>query len=164
MKDVSRHYDILTPQERLVLTIEALARGDSDDSNKLIESCPKERCTMNDSGFSMAYSRLMDIALINLVDAYQALARANLAIGVVAGGRDDKWAYYFHHKTNQLSIQEAWKRFCDSINLDGNKVFAAFGLDVTDLQRPPLDEHIVADEEAVAILLDGMVSSWACPM
>lgn len=160
MKDVSKLYDTITPKERLVLTVEAQARGDTEDSDRLMKSCPRKRYTMNDANFSMAFSRLRTFALISLTNSYQALAKANLAIGVVVSGRDEMWALYAFHKVSQLSFQEAWKRFCDSIGLDGDKVFAAFGLDVADLQRTPLDENIVADEEAVAILLDGMREAW----
>lgn len=160
MKDVSKLYDTITPQERLVLTVEAQARGDTEDSDRLMKSCPRKRYIMNDANFSMAFSRLRTFALTNLANSYQALARANLAIGVVVSGRDEMWALYAFHKVSQLSFQEAWKRFCDSIGLDGDKVFAAFGLDVADLQRPPLDEGIVADEGAVAVLFEGMKEAW----
>lgn len=160
MKDVSKHYDALTPQERIVLTVEALARGDTVDSHRLMDSCPKKRYRMNDANYSVAFSTLKTFALTSLANAYQSLARANLALGTFAAGRDESLATYIFHTARQLSFLEAWKRFCDSIGLDGDKVFAAFGLDFADLQRPPLDECIVADEEAVAILFEGMREMW----
>lgn len=160
MKDISKHYDMLTPQERLVLTVEAQARGDTAESDRLMKGCPRKRYIMNDVNFSMAFSRLRTFALTSLASSYQALAKANMAIGVIVSGRDEMWELYAFYKVNQLSFQEAWKRFCNSIGLDGDKVFAAFGLDVADLQQPPLDESIVADEEAVAILFEGMREAW----
>ena len=162
MKDISKHYGILTPQERLILTVEAQARGDTEERGTLAVTCPKKSYLMNDYKYSMACSRLIDFALLNWGSSYQALARANLARGAFAvTGREEMLAAYAYHTVSQLSLQEAWKRFCESIGLDGDKVFATFGLDVADLQRQPIDEHLVADVEAVAVLVEDMTRTWA---
>ncbi|MDP2828114.1 MAG: hypothetical protein Q8O37_05865 [Sulfuricellaceae bacterium] len=161
MKDVSRHYDKLTPQERLALTVEAMARGDTEESDRLLESCPKQIYRINDPEFSWRFARLISLALMNLVDSYQTLAKANRALAAYARSPDDeRMESYFHYKTEQFSIQEAWKRFCDSLGLDDDKVFTAFRLDVSGLQRTRLDLHIVLDEEVVGILFEGMREAW----
>lgn len=161
MKDVSRHYDKLTPQERLALTVEAMARGDTVDSDRLFESCPKQIYRINDPEFSWRFSRLISLALMSLLDSYQTLAKANRALAAFARRPDDaRLEAYVHYKTEQFSIQEAWKRFCDSIGLDDDKVFAAFRLDVSGLQRTRLDLHIVLNEEVVGILFEVMREAW----
>lgn len=107
MKDISKHYDILTPQERLILSVEAQARGDTEERATLAATCPKKSYLMNDHKFSRAYTRLIDFALLHWGSSYQALARANLASGAFAvTGRDDMLAAYVYHTVNQLSLQE----------------------------------------------------------
>jgi len=164
MKDISKHYDILTPQERLVMTVEAMARGDMEEKNRLATSCPKKSYRINDDNYSMAYFRLLDLAMLYLLSAYRSLARANRAECAFIAGRDEALAVLKCHKVEQFTIQEAWKQFCIIIGMDGSQVFAAFGLDVTDLQRTPLDDGIVSDDEAVAGLVADLLKLWDSPM
>jgi hypothetical protein len=45
-----RHYDKLTPEERFRLDVLAMARGDFQESERLVSSCPRESYTMNERG------------------------------------------------------------------------------------------------------------------
>jgi hypothetical protein len=46
-----RHYDRLTPGERFRLDVLAMARGDMQESERLVSSCPRASYTMTERGF-----------------------------------------------------------------------------------------------------------------
>lgn len=50
-------YESLTPRQRVIASIEALARGDEEERIRLVKSCPKKNYKQNDS----AYTDKMDI-------------------------------------------------------------------------------------------------------
>ena len=45
-------YDRLTPEERFRLDVEAMARGDEEESELLNRTCQRETYTMNHRGFT----------------------------------------------------------------------------------------------------------------
>ncbi len=45
-------YDRLTPEERFKLDLEAMARGDDEESRRLVDSCPRRAYNMTDWAFS----------------------------------------------------------------------------------------------------------------
>ena len=45
-------YDSLTPEERFRLDLEAMARGDRGESERLTRTCPRRNYVMNDWGFA----------------------------------------------------------------------------------------------------------------
>jgi hypothetical protein len=50
-KGLGHLYDRLTPEERFRLDVLALARGDEEESERLIRTCPRRGYTMNEWGF-----------------------------------------------------------------------------------------------------------------
>jgi hypothetical protein len=48
---LARHYPQLTPDERFRLVVEARARGDTTEEDRLIDACPKLSVRMNDPQF-----------------------------------------------------------------------------------------------------------------
>src|SRR5687767_9504048 len=48
---VSKRYEYLGPQERLTLILEALARGDSGEADRLSGSCPRKDYRMRDAAY-----------------------------------------------------------------------------------------------------------------
>ncbi len=58
-----RHYDKLTPEERFRLDVLAMARGDKQESERLVSSCPKFSYTMTDNAFSGRWLGALDITL-----------------------------------------------------------------------------------------------------
>jgi hypothetical protein len=58
-----RHYDRLTPEERFRLDVLAMARGDKQESERLVTSCPRFTYTMNDRGFTWRWVGALDLAL-----------------------------------------------------------------------------------------------------
>ena len=61
-------YDRLTPEERFKLDVEAMARGDAEESRRLVESCPRRGYTMTDLRFSGRWDGALQIAMGTLMD------------------------------------------------------------------------------------------------
>jgi hypothetical protein len=59
----ARYYDKLTPEERFRLDVLAMARGDKEESELLVRSCPRLQYTMNHRGFTGRWLGAMDITL-----------------------------------------------------------------------------------------------------
>lgn len=56
-------YDALTPIQRIICTIEAEARHDTAEVERLVTSCPKKNYRMNDDVYTDRLSTLMTMAL-----------------------------------------------------------------------------------------------------
>jgi hypothetical protein len=58
-----RHYDRLTAEERFRLDVLAVARGDKQESERLVGSCPKFTYDMNDRAFTGRWLGVLDMTL-----------------------------------------------------------------------------------------------------
>ncbi len=56
-------YENLTAHERVIASIEALARGDEEEKKRLVKTCPKKTYTMSDGAYSDKMKALFDIAM-----------------------------------------------------------------------------------------------------
>jgi hypothetical protein len=56
-------YDRLTPEERFRLDVLAMARGDAEESELLVRTCPRLKYTMNHRGFTGRWLGAMDVTL-----------------------------------------------------------------------------------------------------
>lgn len=45
-------YESLTPRQRVIASIEALARGDEEEKRRLVKSCPKKSYLQTDTAYS----------------------------------------------------------------------------------------------------------------
>ncbi|MDQ5826682.1 MAG: hypothetical protein M3441_21080 [Chloroflexota bacterium] len=61
-KGLDRQYDRFTPEERFRLDVEARARGDEQESRRLLERCPRHSYVMNDWAFSNRWQTAMKLA------------------------------------------------------------------------------------------------------
>jgi hypothetical protein len=61
-------YDRLTPEERFKLDVEAMARGDSEESRRLVDTCPRRSYTMTDVGFSGRWDGAIQLCMAALLD------------------------------------------------------------------------------------------------
>ena len=71
----TRYYDKLTPEERFKLDVEAMARGDAEESELLVRTCPRLNYTMNHQGFAGRWVAAMDITLRMYLDTAGYLER-----------------------------------------------------------------------------------------
>ena len=58
-----RHYGKLSPQERFRLDVLAMARGDEQESERLVSSCPRFTYDMNDRAFTGRWLGVLDMTL-----------------------------------------------------------------------------------------------------
>lgn len=82
---LGRLYDRLTPEERFRLDLEAMARGDREESQRLTRTCPRQTYVMNDWGFAgrwqlageltlRVYARIAQLLeRLRMVDAFRTL-------------------------------------------------------------------------------------------
>ncbi len=56
-------YDKLTPEERFRLDLEAMARGDREESERLTRTCPRRTYVMNDWGFAGRWQLSAELTL-----------------------------------------------------------------------------------------------------
>jgi hypothetical protein len=61
-------YDRLTPEERFRLDVVAMARGDTEESELLTNTCPRRSYTMNERGFTGRWLGAMDVTLRAYLD------------------------------------------------------------------------------------------------
>jgi hypothetical protein len=71
-------YDRLTPEERFKLDVEAMARGDSEESRRLVDTCPRRGYTMTDLQFSGRWDGALHITMATLMDLRQNTVRLRM--------------------------------------------------------------------------------------
>ena len=77
-KGLQRHYDRLDAEERFRLDVLAMARGDSQESERLLTSCPRFSYTMNEMGFVERWRSAIEITLRIFVPLGEALAKLRM--------------------------------------------------------------------------------------
>jgi hypothetical protein len=65
---LSKLYDRLTLEERFRLDVEAMARGDAEESRRLVDTCPRRSYTMTDLGFSGRWDGAIQLCMAVLLD------------------------------------------------------------------------------------------------
>ncbi len=71
-------YDGLTPEERFRLDLEAMARGDREESRRLTRGCPRKTYVMNDWGFAGRWGLVIELTLRVHVRTTQLLERLQM--------------------------------------------------------------------------------------
>jgi hypothetical protein len=71
-------YDRLTPEERFRLDLEAMARGDREESQRLTRTCPRRTYVMNDWGFAGRWGLVIEVTLRVNVRITQLLERLRM--------------------------------------------------------------------------------------
>src|SRR4030095_3084707 len=71
-------YDRLTPEERFRLDVEAMARDDSEESRRLVDTCPRHSYTMTDLAFSGRCKTIHGMVLALCVELAQHMSRLNM--------------------------------------------------------------------------------------
>jgi hypothetical protein len=71
-------YDRLTPEERFKLDVEAMARGDKEESRRLTDTCPRRPYTMTEIAFSGRWHGALELMLITLLDLRQRMDKVQM--------------------------------------------------------------------------------------
>jgi hypothetical protein len=70
-----RHYGRLTPEERFRLDVLAMVRGDMQESERLVSSCPRASYTMTERGFAARWGGAESTTLLAWIGLSEHLAR-----------------------------------------------------------------------------------------
>ena len=108
-----RHYDKLGPEERFRLDVLAMARGDGQESERLVSSCPRFTYTTNERGFTGRWSGAENITLRIAVPLMQELGRLRVvdAFRVLAPYQDtlnSNLAFDAYYKGHESGSYHAW--------------------------------------------------------
>jgi hypothetical protein len=107
-------YDRFQPEERFRLTLEALARGDEGEADRLSESCPRRTYTMNDLAYGDKIRAGLQITMVVCLDLGPRLAKLQMldALRVTGPYLRTVWkneaysAYFDGHRSGNL---HAWR-------------------------------------------------------
>jgi len=130
-------YDRLTPEERFALDVEAMARGDEEESRRLVDACPRRNYTMTDVAFSGRWMTTLEMVLAMCVDLTQHMSRLSMLDAIremlpyarVVYRNEGEKAYLDGHEAGS---RYAWQR-------------AGMGGDPPGWQ--PLEDDLEAEEE-----------------
>jgi hypothetical protein len=73
-----RHYHKLEPEERFRLDVRAMARGDMQESEPLVNTCPRRSYTMTERGFGGRWSGATEITLRIYIPLGEQLAKLQM--------------------------------------------------------------------------------------
>jgi hypothetical protein len=73
-----RHYHKLEPEERFRLDVRAMARGDMQESERLVNTCPRRSYTMTERGFGGRWSGATEITLRIYIPLGEQLAKLQM--------------------------------------------------------------------------------------
>lgn len=103
-------YENLTVRERIIASVEALARGDMDERQRLISSCPKKTVTQTDPAYADVMERLMYMAL-----AVQCDLRTEAICFQFALKAEEPFDIFLRR---MASIQAAWHQTLEEYGID----------------------------------------------
>jgi hypothetical protein len=102
---LSKHYDTLSGAERFVASIEAMARGDAAEEERLDESCPRRSYEIDEP----AYRRRMSVSFTCAAMACMSLLRDLDALRAVAVVREVAGVFRaFAAETAEEAFHEGW--------------------------------------------------------
>jgi hypothetical protein len=111
---LAKHYDILTPWERLPLILAAAARGDEQERLRLLKSAPRLPYEVQDhAGLAHAFSTLSTVHLLSVLDLVAAYFLL-LGMTVAEEGETEKEfrdATFMHGHLLQVRLA-GWRLFC----------------------------------------------------
>lgn len=108
-----RHYDRLDAAERFRLDVLAMARGDEQESERLVRSCPRATYTSNDRAFTARWTSCENIALRISLPLLQELGRLRVvdAMRVLMPYQEtlnENLAFESYYKGHEAGSYHAW--------------------------------------------------------
>jgi hypothetical protein len=179
MKELTHLYGQLNAKERFGVAVQALARGDMNELDRLIDTCPQKTYRMGDLAFFTRLRELLTIALMARVEilstSYKALGMLSVLLALESGeegeeGEEAKGAAVAEESYLRLSAmtkgkRAAWTDFCNGLGLDGDEVMRAFHFQKDDELLTELwdglSADVEADDEARQNLLANLQDAWA---
>jgi hypothetical protein len=144
MNKLNKLYDNLSNDERIKLFIEAMARKDEFEVDRLEETCPRATYRMPDYQYTRHKTGAMMLSCFNVMDSYRSITYAlfSLALLYVADNHDESIAENDLENTVRLWVtkfkanEQAWHEFCVENGLDPQTMRQAFVI------RTPWDDEL----------------------
>ena len=86
-KGLTQHYDVLTAEERFRLALQAFARQDRAEVDRLDRTCPRKRYTMSDAAYLDRRELIHTVTLAVCLDLTQYVAKLQVAAAFADAGR-----------------------------------------------------------------------------
>ena len=138
MKDLSKHYNTLTPHERFQLALKATARGDENEAEQLHRTCPKKTYRMNEADYTARHEILERFIAGFLSNIEQARGKLMVhqcmqeSLKYILGRAEDEIysAYYFGYfsaseKRPSKKAEESVKKQINDLRSMANRLLAA---------------------------------------
>ena len=134
MKDLSKHYEQLTADERFRLWVEAMGRKDGQELDRLEATCPRRRYDAQDYAYTRRKARFTVYALASALQRLEIDLLASTAL-VVALVNDDNGNDSAESKAIEAfktfmrlrhGKRDGWLRFCKRAGVDPDAMTAPF--------------------------------------
>jgi hypothetical protein len=131
VRNLTRHYDALTPDERFRLFIEAASRQDDHELDRLNDTCPQKKYLCEDWDYMHRKARFFDLALLHANEVANTDCIAFAALTLLLAHEDrpgpeekvaDLEKALVKLIVRRLSMIEGWNRFCKDIGLSPERV------------------------------------------
>lgn len=158
MIKLSKHYDTLTAPERLILAMDAMARGDQYEANLLGETCPKfQYKEQRDLAYTGKYQDLQTMALLHAAIFYERRGAMLAAMMLYLFMPDvNRRPAYGRRRAELMEHIAAWQRFCDYAGFDPDATLKAFGFTLD----PMLEDIPAVDAQPDEAMIDEIFQSY----
>ena len=175
MKELTHLYDQLNAKERFGVAVQALARGDMNELDRLIDTCPKKTYRTGDLAFFTRLKELLTMALMARVEilstSTKALGMLSVLLALESSDEDEDTEgvaaaeeTYIRLSAMLKGKRAAWNDFCSGLGLDGDEVMRAFHFQEDDELLNELGQamgaDVEADDDARQNLLKGLQNAW----
>lgn len=176
MKQLTHLYDQLTAKERFTVAVEALARGDLGEVDRLNDTCPRKQYEIGDLAYHTRLNELWRMALMAKHEMLELSHNLTACLAVIVtlegGDREDSEGYervtdaYERGLAALKGKRAAWDDFCSELGLTGDDVLHAFNLGHADddmaglVLSVNLGDDMPVDETARQKMLQAMRGCW----
>ena len=169
MKMPTKIYERLTPNERFLAFVEAAARRDEEELDRLNVTCPMKTYQIEDPAYFIPKINAMLITLIAHLDAawHSELASFSMALLILGSGKHEERAvdslgvFVRRYRTHM----DGFAKFCDAIGVNPESLRQAAGCRIgpmTEMALEIADNYVdtipVPDE--VAAVADQLMAVW----
>ena len=138
MKDISKHYALLTPDERFQLFVEAMGRKDEQELDRLEATCPRRNYNAQDSEYTRKKWSFTVLALATALQTLrlEMLASTALVVALATKANSNDTASAKAMEAFNIFIRlrrgksEGWLQFCEGLGVNPNAMTAPFLEDV----------------------------------
>jgi hypothetical protein len=172
MKMPTKIYERLTPNERFLAFVEAAARRDEEELERLNVTCPMKTYQIEDPAYFLPKTNAMLITLSAHVDAawHSELASFSMALLILGSGKHEEKAvdslgvFVRRYRTHM----DGFAKFCDAIGVNAESLRQALGCRVGPMTKMALqiaDDYVdtVPAPDEVNAIANQLLAVWRAP-